>query len=131
MNRISRRDLARSITDRIIAGEAARTVMRQAAAYLVEHKRASQMDALLADIAVELQARTGHAAADVRVAHELTAENRRALERLVKDKLNAESVELAVETDTSLLGGTVIRTAEYEYDGSARNKLNQLARGKR
>lgn len=129
MKKVSRRELARTVSRQLLEGADTQKLMRELAGYLVDHKMHNQAAMVLDDIAVEIESKTGHTTANVRTAFALGAGNHEKLESYVKHITNATSVELTVTKDTSLLGGMVLRTPQYEYDASVRYKLNQLARG--
>jgi F0F1-type ATP synthase delta subunit len=129
MKKVSRRELASTVVRQLLDGKDQEALVKQLAAYLIEHKMTNQAGMLLDDIAIELEKVTGHTTASIRAAFPLTDESRQKLVEYVKDKTGATSVELSVLEDKSLLAGVVIRTPQHEYDASARHKLNQLARG--
>lgn len=129
MKKVSRRELARTVSRQLLDGADPGRTMRTLAAYIVEHKMTHQAGMVMDDIALELEAATGHSSAEVRTAFALSPDNRRKLEDYIKRVTGADSVELTFTQDKSLLGGMVIRTPRYEYDASVRHKLNQLARG--
>ncbi|HEX8350012.1 MAG TPA: F0F1 ATP synthase subunit delta [Hymenobacter sp.] len=129
MAKLSRRDLARATTRQLVDGRPSADVMREVAAYLIDHKMVGQADMLIQDIAIALQAETGHVTAEVRSAFALTPASREAIQSFVSEATGAKSVELSVTDDSSLIGGVVIRTPQLEYDASVRRKLTQLARG--
>lgn len=59
-------------------------------------------------------------------AYELSAEQEQAISASLSKKLD-RTVNLATETDASLIGGVVIRTGDLIIDGSVRGKLAKLA----
>lgn len=129
MKKVSRRELARTITRQLLSGADQAPLMRQVAAYLVEHKMVNQLDMLLSDIAVQLQASTGHVTAEATTAFPLTAELQTAVQQQVQALTGAKSVELKTTVDQDLLGGVIVRTAGRELDASVRRKLTSLSRG--
>jgi F0F1-type ATP synthase delta subunit len=130
MSKVSRTELARSVAQALLDGKDQKKLMRQVAAYFIDHNMTSQLDMFIDDLSVELETRTGHATATAVVAHSLGAESLKELEAYVREKTGAKSVELTVEEDPSIVGGVIIRTPQYEYDASVRHKLNQLAQGR-
>jgi F0F1-type ATP synthase delta subunit len=111
MKKVSRRELARSTAKALLDGKDQKKLMRQLAAYLIDHNMVSQADLLLDDLALELEAATGHTTATVRTAHKLSPENQKNLEDYIKQSTGAKSVELTLEEDPSLLGGVVKDTS--------------------
>lgn len=129
MKKVSRRELARTVSRQLLEGVDPQKLMKELAGYLIDHKMQGQAGMVLDDIALEIESKTGHTTANVRTSFALGAQNRRKLEEYVKRVTAARSIELTVTEDKSLLGGMVLRTPRYEYDASIRHKLNQLARG--
>lgn len=131
MKKVSRRELARVIVQQLQAAKPAQhaKIMREAAAYLVEHRMVAQADMLIRDIAAELQAVAGHVFAEVTAARDLTAVAQQNIAKYLTKELKASAVELSVQTNPSLIGGVIIKTPDFEYNASVRYKLNQLARG--
>lgn len=129
MKKVSRRELARTATRQLLEGKDPQRVMRELAAYLIDHKMTNQAAMLIDDIALALQAETGHVTAEVVAAFAPSGDGVKRLESFVLDQTKARTVELSVTTDTSLLGGMVVKTPGHEYDASVRRKLNLLARG--
>lgn len=129
MKKVSRREIAKTVTKQLIEGKDPKRVALEVAAYLVEHKAVNQLHMVVGDIAAELMRQTGHVPAEVVSAFSLDAEGRTKLESFIMQATNATSVELTITEDKSLLGGVVIKTPGHEYDASVRRKLNQFARG--
>lgn len=130
MKKISRRELARAVADKLIAGADSKHLMQQLAAYLIEHKITNQTSMLLDDIAIELERKQSHVTAEVRAAFALSSDNSKGLEAYIKSVTGAGSVEMSFIEDKSVLGGVIVSTPEFEYDASVRHKLKQLANGK-
>lgn len=129
MKKVSRRELARTVTRQLLEGKDPATVMRQLAAYLIDNKMTNQSGMLIDDIAIALQSQTGHVTAEIVAAFSPAADMKKRLESFVAQQTQAQSVELTVTTDKSLVGGMVVKTPGHEYDASVRRKLNLLARG--
>lgn len=130
MKKVSRRELARGVVDKLITGTDSTLLMRQVAAYLLENRISNQMSMLMDDVAVELERRQGHVSAEVRVAFKVSAANEKSLEEYIRRVTGAKTVEMSFIEDRSVLGGFIASTPEFEYDASVRHKLNQLAKGK-
>lgn len=126
MQTISRRKLANYIADQLVGGASASTVLQQAAAYLVEHKRVNQAELLIRDVEAILAREHGVVVAQVTSARELSAGLLTAIEQFVSAAEDAQQVEVSTSIDPSLLGGVVIRTPRAELDASVRKKLNLL-----
>jgi F0F1-type ATP synthase delta subunit len=129
MKKVSRRILARTVTQELLAGKSVTQVSQQLAAYLLTHRMTDQIDRLLLDIAAELQETTGHATATVTTVFKPTEQNLDTLRHSLKHLIDAREVELKLREDTSLVGGMIVTLPGRELDASVRRKLRLLARG--
>ncbi len=127
MKKVSRRELARTVTSQLLSGADQALLVRQLAAYLVERKMTNQLDMLIEDIAQELQAQTGHVTASVTTAFEPSAETLTQIKQTLLSLTNASTAELNVSVDPHLLGGVVVALPGQELDASIRRKLTSLA----
>lgn len=123
MARLTRRQLAEYGAEQLLQGS--ESVIRELAAYLVTARRTKEASLLVRDIESAL-GRRGVVVADVRTAHGLDESTRDEIEQLLKKKLQATSVQLRETTDTALLGGVTVRTADQVFDGSLRRSINEL-----
>lgn len=122
---VSRRQLARSVADRLLAGEDSAMVLRQLAAYVVEHRLHKQLALLVADIEREF-ARAGTVVAAVTTVHALTPELARQLSEYVQQETSARRVVLEERIDPSIIGGVIIETPTLTLDASVATKLKRL-----
>ncbi len=127
MSQTSRRALARAVADKLsVDGADSRRIMRELAAYLVEHNMTDDADVIINDIAQELYARTGHLVVEVTSAHPLDDTTRQRIIGFFRDKTNATSVELHESINQELIGGFIAKTPSAELDTSVRSRLRQL-----
>lgn len=129
MKKVSRRELARTVTRQMLDGKDPERVMLELAAYLIDTKQISQADMLLSDISGFLRDQTGHVEAEVLTVFGLSGDSKQKLESFLQQAFDAKSVEINAVEDKSLIGGVVVKTPGYEYDASVRRKLNALSRG--
>lgn len=122
---ISRRLIARSVAERIVAGEASAKVMRQLAAYVVEHRLQKQIGMILKDVEAELAAR-GVVTAEVTTATKLPAEAYAMIEKYIQSSTGASDVQTTTRIDPDLIGGVVIRTPGKTVDTSVATQLKRL-----
>jgi F0F1-type ATP synthase delta subunit len=128
MSKLSRRVIARTVAAKLLAEPAKRKHWLQvAAAYLIEHNQAGDIDLLVNDIAHEVFEQSGKLFVDVTSARPLTDGVRSELKRLLSDATSATQVDLTEHIDKDLLGGLIARTPSAELDTSVRSKLRQLA----
>jgi F-type H+-transporting ATPase subunit delta len=97
------------------------------AAYLFSTGRAKEVDLVIREVEAVLSKR-GRAVAHIASARKLDADQQRSIIKMLKERTNAQSVEIINNVDPSLLGGVVVSTPEMEVDLSVRNKLERLKR---
>jgi F0F1-type ATP synthase delta subunit len=126
-NKVSRRALAEAITTKLLNEPAKQQHWMQVlAAYLVAHDMVNDADMLINDIAHELLVQSGQLVVEVTSAETLTAAVREELATYLQRETNAKNVQMHEETDPSLIGGLVAKTADAELDVSLRSQLRQL-----
>lgn len=123
--KLSRRAVANYVASRLIAGDDRTKLARLVAAYLIDTKRTHDITRLLSDIAAAL-ADQGYVNGVVTVAHELSAEVRRDVERFAKQKTGAAHVMLSTKVDPSVLGGFRLSLPGRELDTTISHQLATL-----
>ena len=127
-SKASRRVIARTVAAKLLAEpKAHKHWIAALAAYLIDTKRASEVDLVVNDIAHELFEQEGKLLVDVTSARPLTDQVRSELTRVLKDATAAKEVDLTENVDPSLLGGLIARTPDAQLDASVRTTLKQLA----
>jgi len=126
MNKVSRRELARWATDRLIAGDDAGDVAKHLAAVLVESKRASEANFLVSDIEWELESRQALATARVTSATPLSAQLQTALAEQIKRITKTGEVIIDNQIDKKVIGGVRVETASHVWDNTVSRKLSEL-----
>jgi F-type H+-transporting ATPase subunit delta len=127
-SKASRRVIARTVAAKLLSEPNQRKHWVQAlAAYLIETRRADEIDLIVNDIARELFEQRGELVVDVTSARPLTDPVRRELKSLLKEVTDAKEVLLSESVDSSLIGGLIARTPDAQLDASVRTKLKQLA----
>lgn len=120
---LSRRRIARHVAERLLAGDT--TVIKQAAAYLIETRRTQDVALLVRDIESALAAQ-GVVVTEVVSASELSTSLTAAVTAYVKQATDAKDVQVRTHVDESLIGGVRIQTPDAEYDASVRQQLTKL-----
>ena len=123
MLKFSRRQVAKVVADKLLAGEPSKKVIAELAAYLITHKQLSQTDMYLADVE-SLLADRGYVVADVTSAHPLDEDLRAHIKRLVGT--DAKTVALREQVDSDLIGGVIVKARGKQIDTSIRTTLQQL-----
>ena len=126
--KVSRRVLARTVTERLLA-EPARTAhwVKVLAAYLLAHNMAEDAELIVNDIAHELYVQAKHLMVDVTSARPLSETVRRELKVYLQKLTGAGSIDMRESIDPGLIGGLLARTPDGELDLSIRRQLRQLA----
>jgi F-type H+-transporting ATPase subunit delta len=92
---------------------------------LARHDRLGILPAVLQAARIANERQSGRKRVSVKTAKPLSDESRRAIEERLRAALNIEPI-LEAETDSSLIGGLVIRVDDTVYDSSLRTRLKQL-----
>jgi F-type H+-transporting ATPase subunit delta len=119
--RLSRRKIALNVTQRLLAGEEQKLVMKEVAAFLIDTGRIREIDLLVRDIEGEL-AESGIVVADVLSAYPLADE----LKKEVGKMVGAKDLQLRETVDPSVLGGMRINVPGKRYDGTLRHRIAAL-----
>lgn len=127
MSKLTRRELAQYVADRLAAGK--QDIIEELAAYLIESRRTREVGLIVRDVESAL-AHHGIVVAHVSSAHSLTNATRASLESLLQQTFGGETsrVELHVEEtiEPTLLGGVKVTAADKELDASVQRRLQQL-----
>lgn len=122
---LSRRQVARSVAARLLAGDDSAAVLRQLAAYLVVNRLQKQLAMYVGDIEYEL-AQAGTVVANVTSARTLTPGLRQQLIDYVQAETSARRVVLEELIDPAIIGGVIVRTPTLTLDASVTTKLKRL-----
>jgi F0F1-type ATP synthase delta subunit len=119
--RISRRKIAAYVADKLVAGVAPKSVLKEAAAYLLEMRRTREGVLLVRDIE-DIMASRGVVVADVTTAHPLTE----TLRREIRTMVGAKTLQLRETVDPTVFGGVRIDLPGERFDGTIQRKLTAL-----
>ena len=123
--RLSRRKIASYYAKSLIDGVDAKQLAKQLAGYLIDSKRTKEQQLIISDIEYQLSLR-GVVVANVTSAHELDELTKLAVEKLVRQNIDTEDVQLRAEIDSSLLGGLRLEFAGSEIDTTIARRLTAL-----
>ena len=123
--RLSRRKIASYYAKSLIDGVDAKQLAKQLAGYLIDSKRTKEQQLIISDIEYQLSLR-GVVVANVTSAHELDELTKLAVEKLVRQNIDADDVQLRAEIDSSLLGGLRLEFAGSEIDTTIARRLTAL-----
>jgi len=124
MIKISRKRIARYVADCLIDGKN-NDVLKQVAAYVIEHKRLREVELIIRDIHAEFEAR-GVVLAEITTANQLDDELRDQIKQLV----GGDRVELIERLDNDALGGMAVETPTRRLDATLRRRLITLRESK-
>lgn len=114
-----------SLLDAIIKKMGASRPLRNFMAVLIEHHRVGQIRDIAEQFKKDLDARMGIAEAKVSSARELTAVEKKSLEKQLATT-TGKTIRATYTQDESLLGGAIARVGSTIYDGSVRGRLEKI-----
>lgn len=120
-----RSEQKRNLLDAIATRLVLDPMVRNFIAVLIDNQRIGMIALIANQFESELDARLGIAQADVMSARALNTEERVALEAQIK-QITGKSVRANYTTNTSLIGGAVVKVGSTVYDGSLRGQLEKL-----
>jgi F-type H+-transporting ATPase subunit delta len=115
----------RGVLDAIGKREELSREVRNFVAVLIDRRRMHFFDAIVAQLAQELDARMGFAEARITSARDLSDAEKRALEGQV-EKLTGKKVRAKYGRDSAILGGAIVRVGSTIYDGSVLGQLQKI-----
>ena len=118
----------RKVLDVVAERDGISKQVRNLVAVLIDHRRVHFLEAIIAQLEKELDARLGFAEAQITSTRELGDAEKREFEAQVA-KLTGKKVRARYGRDASLLGGAVVRIGSTIYDGSVKGQLERLKEG--
>jgi len=115
----------RGVLDGIGKREGLSREVRNFVAVLIDRGRMHFFDAIVTQLAQELDARMGFAEAQITSARDLSDAEKRALEGQV-EKLTGKRVRAKYARDSAILGGAIVRVGSTIYDGSVLGQLQRI-----
>jgi F-type H+-transporting ATPase subunit delta len=114
-----------ALLDAVINSAGGSRLLRNFLAVLIDHNHIGQMKEIAAMFRRELDDRMGIADAQVSSARELSAAERKDLEKQLVT-VTGKKVRATYGQDVSLLGGAMVRVGSTIYDGSVRGQLEKI-----
>ena len=115
----------RGVAERISARLGASKIVRNFLFVIIDHQRSHELPAILQGFKSVLRERQGFAEAEVFSATALNDAQKKELTQTL-EKATGKKIDLKFSLDASLLGGALVRVGDTIYDGSLRNRLNNL-----
>jgi len=100
-------------------------ILRNFLFVVVDNQRVHLLPEIMQTFESVVRQRMGMAEAEVTSAAELTAAQKTTLQQTL-ERLTGKKIQAKYSLDPALLGGAVVRIGDTVYDGSVRNRLNQM-----
>ena len=115
----------RGVAEKISARLGASKIVQNFLYVVIDHRRAHQLPEIFQAFQDVVRERQGIADAEVFSPMPLSDAQKTQMTRAL-EKLTGKKVEAKFSLDAALLGGAVVRVGDTIYDGSLRNRLNDL-----
>ena len=113
------------VIEKLAARTGASRIVRNFLFIVVDNQRTHLLPEILQTFEDVLRQRQGAAEAEVTSAAELTTAQKTQLQQTL-ERLTGKKIQAKYSLDVALLGGAVVRIGDTIYDGSVRNRLNQM-----
>jgi F-type H+-transporting ATPase subunit delta len=113
------------VVEKLAARLGASRIVRNFLFVVVDNQRTHLLPEILQSFEEVIRQRQGVAEAEVTSAAELTAPQKTQLQQTL-EHLTGRKIQAKYSLDPALLGGAVVRIGDTIYDGSVRNRLNQM-----
>jgi F-type H+-transporting ATPase subunit delta len=113
------------VIEELAARMGASRIVRNFLFIVVDNQRAHLLPEILQTFETVIRQRRGVAEAEVMSAADLTAPQKTQLQQTL-ERLTGRKILAKYSLDPALLGGAVVRIGDTIYDGSVRNRLNQM-----
>jgi F-type H+-transporting ATPase subunit delta len=113
------------VIEKLAARLGASRIVRNFLFVVVDNQRTHLLPEILQSFEEVIRQRQGAAEAEVTSAAELTAPQKTQLQQTL-ERLTGKKIQAKYSLDAALLGGAVVRIGDTIYDGSVRNRLNQM-----
>ncbi len=113
------------VIEKLAARLGASRIVRNFLFVIVDNQRTHLLPEIMQTFEDVIRQRQGVAEAEVTSAAELTAPQKTQLQQTL-ERLTGRKIQAKYSLDQALLGGAVVRIGDTIYDGSVRNRLNQM-----
>ena len=114
-----------AVIEKIIARLGASRILRNFLFIIADSHRTQLIPEIIASFQQVLRQRQGIAEAEISSAVELSAAQKAEFAKTLA-RLTGKKIETKYSLDPALIGGAVVRIGDTIYDGSLRNRLNQM-----
>jgi F-type H+-transporting ATPase subunit delta len=119
------RSAKHAVIEKLAARLGASRIVRNFLLVMADHQRTHLLPEIQQTFETVIRERQGMAEAEVTSAAELSAAQKTALQQTL-ERLTGKKIQAKYSLDPGLLGGAVVRIGDTIYDGSVRNRLNQM-----
>ena len=113
------------VIEKLAARMGASRIVRNFLFVVADNQRTHLLPEILRSFEDVIRQRQGVAEAEVTSAAELTAPQKTQLQQTL-ERLTGRKIQAKYSLDPALLGGALVRIGDTIYDGSVRNRLNQM-----
>jgi F-type H+-transporting ATPase subunit delta len=113
------------VIEKLVARLGASRIVRNFLFLVIDNQRTHLLPEILRTFESVVRQRLGIAEAEVFSAAELTVAQKTTLLQTL-EKLTGKKIQAKYSLDPALLGGAVVRIGDTVYDGSVKNRLNQM-----
>lgn len=113
------------VIEKLAARIGASRIVRNFLFVMVDNQRTHLLPEILRTFEDTIRQRQGMAEAEVTSAAELTPPQKTQIQQTL-ERLTGRKIQANYSLDAALLGGAVVRIGDTIYDGSVRNRLNQM-----
>jgi len=119
------REAKHGVIEKLVARLGASKIIRNFLFVVIDSQRTPLLPNMIEAFQEVIRQRQGVAEAGVKSAVELNAQQKAQLLQTL-ERLTGKKVQAKYSLDTALLGGAVVRIGDTIYDGSLKNRLNQM-----
>ena len=123
--RLSRRKIAGYVAQQLVDGCDEKKLVSDLASFLIDNKRAGEIELIIRDVEYELSMR-GVVLARVTSAFALTESTKKIITQMVKDETDAKHIQLSQFVEPKVLGGAKLDLPGRQFDGTIARKLLTL-----
>jgi F-type H+-transporting ATPase subunit delta len=119
------REAKHGVIEKLVARLGASKIIRNFLFVVVDHGRMHILPEIVESFQEVIRERQGIAEAEISSAFELSAAQKAEF-AFTLERMTGQRIEAKYSLDPSLLGGAVVRIGDAIYDGSVRNRLNEM-----